>query len=160
MKHTISCLVRNEAGVLARVARSFADEKVNISSVAVGTTENSSICRITIVVDGDDDVVTHVESVVQQLPSVLGVEDLASREYFARELLLVKVEVPPDSISRMMQMAEVFDARVIGMTSRTMTFELAAEDHRIDAMLKLLEPMNIVSMARSGRIAVSAEDSQ
>ena len=158
MKHTISCLVANEPGVLAQVARSFAEEKINITSLAAGTTETPSVSRIIIVVVGDDSTVTHVERVMQELPSVLGVEDLASKEFFARELLLVKVEVAPESISRMMQMAEMFDARVIGMTHRTMTLELAAEDHRIEAMLKLLEPMRIVSMARSGRIAVSAEE--
>jgi acetolactate synthase I/III small subunit len=158
MKHTISCLVRNEPGVLAQVARSFADEKVNIASLAAGTTESSSVSRIIIVVEGDDSTVAHVERVVQAMPAVMRLEDLASKEFFARELLLVKVEVASEFIGRMMQMAEMFDARVIGMTARTMTLELAAEDHRIDAMLKLLEPMRIVSMARSGRIAVSAEE--
>jgi len=158
MKHTISCLVRNEPGVLEEVARSFADEEVNISSLAAGTTETPGVSRLIIVVVGDDETVADVERVVQALPNVLRLEDLASKEFFARELLLVKVEVAPESISRMMQMAEMFDARVIGMTERTMTLELAAEDHKIDAMLKLLEPMKIVSMARSGRIAVSAEE--
>ena len=158
MKHTISCLARNEPGALEQIAGSFADEKVNIISLAAGTTETPSVSRIIIVVEGDDGTVAHVERVVQALPSVIGVEDLASKEFFARELLLVKVEVAPESISRMMQMAEMFDARVIGMTSRTMTLELSAEDRKIEAMLKLLEPMRIVSMARSGRIAVSAEE--
>ncbi len=158
MKHTISCLVRNEPGVLAQVARSFADGEINIASLSAGTTEQPSISRLTIVVQGNDDTVRRVEEVVQGLPSVLKLEDLASKEYFARELLLVKVEVAPEFISRMMQMAEMFDARVIGLTHRTMTLELAAEDRKIDALMKLLEPMKIVSMARSGRIAVSAEE--
>lgn len=158
MKHTISCLVRNEPGVLAHVARRFADEKINIFSLAAGTTESPAVSRMTIVVDGDDKTVAHVERVIQELPNVLEVQDLASEEFFARELLLVKVAIAPESISRLMQMAEMFDARVIGVTPHTMTLELAAEDHRIDAMLKLLEPLKIVSVARSGRIAVSAGD--
>jgi len=158
MKHTISCLVRNQPGVLAQVAESFARDKINISSLAAGTTEDPSVSRMTIVVEGDDTTVAHVERVVQEMPSVLRIEDLASREFFARELLLVKVKAAPESISRIMQMAEMFDARVIGVTPRTMTLELAADDRRIDAMLKLLEPLKIVSMARSGRIAVSAEE--
>lgn len=140
------------------MARSFADGEINIASLSAGTTEQPSISRLTIVVQGNDDTVRRVEEVVQGLPSVLKLEDLASKEYFARELLLVKVEVAPEFISRMMQMAEMFDARVIGLTHRTMTLELAAEDRKIDALMKLLEPMKIVSMARSGRIAVSAEE--
>jgi acetolactate synthase-1/3 small subunit len=158
MKHTISCLVRNEPGVLASVAHSFADLRVNISSLAVGTTEDPSVSRMTIVVEGDDQTVARAEDVVRDQAAVIRVEDLASKEFFARELLLVKVAAAPESISRILQMAEMFDARVIGVTERTMTLELAAEDRRIDAMLKLLEPLEIVSMARSGRIAVSAEE--
>jgi acetolactate synthase-1/3 small subunit len=158
MKHTISCLVRNEPGVLALVARRFGDEGINIYSLAAGTTEDDAVSRMTIVVDGDDETVTRVERVIHDLPNVLEVEDLASQEFFARELLLVKVAVAPESISRIMQLAEMFDARVIGVTPHTMTLELAADDQKIDAMLKLLEPMKIVSVARSGRIAVAAGD--
>ena len=160
MKHTISCLVRNQPGVLAQVARSFADEQINIVSLAAGATEKEDVSRIIVVAQGDENTVKHVERVMQELPSMLVLEDLDSRELFSRELLLVQVSIEPEHISRMMQMAEMFDARVIGLTDKTMTLELSAEDRKIDAMLKLLEPMKIVSMARSGRIAVSADDSE
>ncbi|NLW49670.1 MAG: acetolactate synthase small subunit [Candidatus Brocadiaceae bacterium] len=158
MKHTISCLVRNEPGVLAHVARRFGDEHINIYSLAAGTTEDDAISRMTIVVDGDDATVAHVEQIIQGLPNVLEVQDLAGEQFFARELLLVKVAVVPASIGRLMQMAEMFDARVIGVSARTMTLELAADEQRINAMLRLLEPMEIISVARSGRIAVAAGD--
>jgi acetolactate synthase-1/3 small subunit len=158
MKHTISCLVTNEPGVLAQVAESFGRDRINICSLAVGATEKPNVARMTIVVDGDGETVAHAERVIRKLPCVSRIEDLASREFFARELLLVKVTVAPEGISRLMQMAEMFDARVIGITGRTMTLELAADDRRIDAMLKMLEPLKIVSMARSGRIAVSTEE--
>ena len=98
------------------------------------------------------------ERLVREQPAVIRVEDLASTEFFARELLLVKVRVQPEAISRVMQMAEMFDARVIGLTARTMTLELAGDERRIDALVKLLAPLKIVSLARSGRIAVSAEE--
>jgi acetolactate synthase-1/3 small subunit len=158
MKHTLSCLVRNEPGVLGQVAESFGRDRINISSLAVGTTENADVARMTIVIEGTEEIVAHAERVVTQLPGVLRLEDLNSKEFFSRELLLVKVAVEPASVGRIMQMAEMFDARVIGVTQRTMTLELAADDQRIEAMLKLLKPLTIVSIARSGRIAVSAEE--
>ncbi len=158
MKHTLSCLVRNEPGVLAQVAESFSRDRINISSLAVGLTEDASIARMTIVVEDSDEKVAHAERMVQQLSSVVRLEDLASKEFFSRELLLVKVAIVPESVSRIMQLAEMFDARVIGVTPRTMTLELAADDRRIDAMLRILASFKIVSMARSGRIAVSAEE--
>ena len=158
MRHTISCLARNEPGVLAQVARSFAEEQVNILSLAAAPTEKPGVSRMTIVVDGDNSMVDQAERLMQKLHGVLGMEDLASRDFLSRELLLVKVKVAPESIARVMQMAEMFDARVIGVTPHTMTLELAADGQKIDAMLKLLEPMKIVSMARSGRIAVAAGD--
>ena len=158
MRHTISCLVRNEPGVLAQIAQSFAERKVNILSLSVGMTADSAVSRMTIVVDGDNATIAQAEELAQGLPSVLRLEDLASTEFLARELLLIKVKVAPQSIPRVMQMAEMFDARVMAVTPRTMTLEMAGENHRIDALLKLLAPFEIVSMARSGRIAVSTED--
>lgn len=158
MRHTISCLVLNEPGVLAQIARSFAEQEVNILSLSVGITEDSTVSRMTIVVDGDNATIAQAERLAKKLPSVLRLEDMASKDLLSRELLLVKVRVAPEAIARVMQMAEMFDARVMGVTPQTMTLEMADESRRIDALLRLLQPFRIVSMARSGLIAVSAED--
>lgn len=158
MKHTISCLVRDEPGVLATIAGSFGSLQININSLAVGTTAEPSVSRMTIVVVGSDEAVAQAEEIVRAMPNVIRLEDLASKEFFSRELLLVKVACPPESIGRIMQMAEMFDASVIGVSGAAMTLQLAAEGHRIDAMLRLLAPFTIRSMARSGRIAVAVEE--
>ena len=158
MRHTISCLALNEPGVLAQIAESFAGQKVNILSLSAGMTEDPTVSRMTIVVEGDNATIARAEKLVQDVPSVLRLEDLASRDFLSLELLLVKVKVAPDAIARVMQMAEMFNARVMGLTAQTMTLEMADESHRVDALLKLLQPFRIVSMARSGLIAVSAED--
>jgi acetolactate synthase-1/3 small subunit len=160
VKHTISCLARNEPGVLARITASFAGGNINIASLAAGNTEDPTISRLIIVVDGDEAALAQAEQVVRGQPAVIRLEDLASTEFFARELLLVKVRVRPEEISHVMQMAELFDARVIGLTPRTMTLELAGDERRIDAFVKLLSPLKIVSLARSGRIAVSAAEEE
>lgn len=158
MRHTISCLVLNEPGVLAQIARSFGEQELNILSLSAGITEDSTVSRMTIVVEGDNATIARAERLAEELPSVLRMEDMASNDLLSRELLLVKVRVAPEAIARVMQMAEMFNARVMGVTSQTMTLEMADETRRIDALLKLLQPFRIVSMARSGLIAVSAED--
>jgi len=158
MKHTLSCLVRNQPGVLARVSAAFASKGINIESLAVGETEDTNVSRVTIVVVGDDRTVLEAEEQCKSLDVVIELEDLASEEYFARELLLIKVRIRPETIPRVMQVAELFQARVIGLTDRALTLELASDHKAIDAMLKMVRPLGIVSMARSGQIAIPAGD--
>jgi acetolactate synthase-1/3 small subunit len=158
MKHTLSCLVRNQPGVLARVSESFASKGINIESLAVGETEDINVSRVTIVVVGDDQTVLDAEEQCKSLDVVIELEDLASEEFFARELLMVKVRIRPETIPRVMQAAELFQARVIGLTEKAMTLELASDHKTIDAMLKMVRPLGIVSMARSGQIAIPAGD--
>ncbi len=160
MKHTLSCLVKNEAGVLARVSEAFASKGINIQSLAVGETEDTQVSRATIVVRGDDETVAEAERQCEALDVVLRLEDLASEEFYARELLLIKVRVRPETITRIMQVAELFQARVIGLTDQTITLEQAADYRAIDGMLRMVRPLGIVAMARSGQIAVPAHDEE
>ncbi|MBN1345789.1 MAG: acetolactate synthase small subunit [Phycisphaerae bacterium] len=158
MKHTLSCLVKNQPGVLAKVSEAFASKGISIESLAVGETEDTNVSRATIVVTGDDRTVAEAERQCEGLEVVLELEDLASEEFFARELLLIKVRVRPGTIARIMQVSELFQARVVGLSDKTITLELAAEHRAIDGMLRMVVPFGIVSMARSGQIAVSARD--
>ena len=160
MKHTLSCLVKNQRGVLAQVSEAFASQGINIESLAVGETEDTRVSRATIVVAGDEQTVSEAERQCEALDVVLELEDLASEEFYARELLLIKVCVEPDTISRVMQAAELFQARVIGMSDQTITLELAGEHRAIDGLLKMVRPLGIVALARSGQIAVPASDEE
>ncbi len=160
MKHTLSCLVKNEPGVLAKVSTAFAKQSISIESLAVGETEDTKVSRATIVVEGDDQTVAAAEAGCEALDVVLAFEDLASDEFYARELLLIKVLVEPKTIGSVMQAAELFQARVIGLSDKTITLELAGEHRAIGGLLKMLRPMGIVAMARSGQIAVPAGDEE
>ncbi len=158
MKHTISCLVKNQQGVLAQVSAAFAAKGINIESLAVAETENPAVSRATIVVSGHDVTVAEAERQCELLDVVIRLEDLASAEFYARELMLVKLRVGPDTIPSIMQAAELSQARVIGMSDLTMTIELSGEHRALDAFLTLIRPLGIVSLARSGLIAVSVGD--
>lgn len=158
MKHTLSCLVKNQPGVLASVVEAFADKGINIQSLAVGETQDTDVSRATIVVTGDEETVAEAERQCEDLDVVIRLEDLASEEFYARELLLVKVRIEPKTITRIMQVAELCQARVIGLTDRTITLELAADNRAIDGMLRMVRPIGIVAVARSGQIAVPSDD--
>jgi acetolactate synthase I/III small subunit len=158
MKHTLSCLVHNQPGVLARVSEAFSSKGINIESLAVGETEDLNVSRATIVVTGDDLTVLEAERQCESLDVVIRLEDLASEEFHARELLLIKVRIRPETTTRVMQAAELFQARVIGLGERTITLELAADHKAIDALLKMVHPLGIVSLARSGQIAIPVRD--
>lgn len=158
MKHTLSCLVKNQRGVLAQVSEAFAAKGINIESLAVAETETPEISRATIVVSGDDATVAEAERQCESLEVVVRLEDLASEEFYARELMLVKLRVSPDTIPSIMQAAELSQARVIGMSDQTITIELSGEHHALDGFLRLVHPLGIVALARSGLIAVSVDD--
>ena len=160
MKHTVSCLVKNQRGVLAQVSEAFAGKGINIESLAVAETEDPAVSRATIVVTGDDETVAEAERQCKSLAVVIRLEDLASEEFHARELMLVKLRVGPDTIPSIMQASELFQARVIGMSDRTITIELAGEHRALDGFLKMVSPLGIAALARSGTIAVSAGDEE
>jgi len=157
MKHTLSCLVKNEAGVIARVSEAFANKDISIESLAVGETADTAVSRATIVVVGDEQTVAAAERECEALDIVIELEDLEREEFYERELLLAQVRVESNSITRVMQVVELFQARVIGMSDQTITLELAGEHRTIDGLLKMVRPLGIVAMARSGRIAVPAD---
>ncbi len=160
MKHTVSCIVKNRRGVLAQVSEAFAAKGINIESLAVAETESLDVSRATIVISGDEAVVAEAERQCEALDVVVRLEDLASKEFHARELMLVKIRVTPDAITSIMQAAELFQARVIGMGEFTITIELTGERRALDGFLTMVRPMGIVSLARSGLIAVAVGDEE
>jgi acetolactate synthase-1/3 small subunit len=158
MRHTISCLVHNRPGVLAKLARSFADREVNIHSLAVNEADDEHVSRITMVVEGERDLLESVAVDIDRLEDVVEVEDLDRSGFLDRELVLVKVNAKPDDAPRLMQIVEVMRAHVAAMDVTTMTIEMTGTETKITALIRMLKPFGIRECARSGRVAVSAGD--
>ena len=154
MKHTLSCLVYNRPGVLAKIAHTFAEEEINIYSLAAGEVEEEDKSRMTIVVDADDITVRRAEKHLKEMEDVIRLLDLQEQELIARELLLIKIRIKPENIPQTLQIAELFQAQVIAVSEESMVIALASEEKRIDGLVKLLKPLGIVEMSRSGKLAV------
>ena len=154
MKHTVSCIVENNPGVLASIAGSFAEVGINITSLAVGETEDIALSRMTIVVNCEEDKLSHVVEHLQELMEVMRVEDLDREEFIERELMLVKVKAEGEDIAKVMQLVEIFHATVVGISREGLVIEMCGLDTRVDALVDLLRPFGIVELARTGRVAV------
>ena len=160
MRHTISCVVKNQTGVIAKVVDVFSRLNINIVSLAVAETRETTFSRMTIVAESSEETMAQAEEECRNLDVVVRLDDLQSDEFFARELLLVKVRFDADSITRLMQVAELFKARVIGLGDSTITLELCDDQKAIDALLKLVAPLGIVSFARTGQVAIRTGDAE
>ncbi len=155
MKHTLAVLVENKYGVLARVAGLFSRRGYNIDSLAVGITEDPCISRMTIVVHGDDHVVEQVTKQLNKLIDVIRVTDLGSDESVERELALIKVNADATNRAEIIQIVDIFRARIVDVASRSVTIEVTGDGEKIKAIQKLLKPFGIKEMARTGRIALN-----
>jgi acetolactate synthase I/III small subunit len=158
LKHTISGLVKNRAGILAQIVGAFKKYDVNIKSVAVSETDLFETSRLTIVVEGHDKEVKNVTTGVKKLRDVLEIDDLSRQGFLDRELAMVKVHFSPEELNQLTQTAEVFGARVIAMGKQTITFEIAGDEERIDGFINALNSFGIRALARSGRVALKRGD--
>jgi len=156
MRHTISCIVRNRPGVLARVAGAFAARNINIHSLAVNESEGEDVSRITVVIDGEKDQLEAIARDTEELEDVVEVEDLDRSGFLDRELVLVKVRAEPEDLPRLMQVLEVMHADVAAMGVESMTVQMTGTEDKISAFVRLLKPFGIEEYARSGRVAISA----
>jgi len=155
LQHTLAVLVENRAGVLARVAGLFRRRGFNIESLAVGPTEDPTISRMTIVVNGDDRTVEQVVKQLDKLIDVLHVEALSPLEMVSRELALIKVRAGAAQRAPVIQIADVFRANVVDVGKETLVIEVTGEQDKVDALLELLSEYGIVEVARTGKIALS-----
>lgn len=158
MKHTLSCLTYNKPGVLAKVARTFAEEGINIYSLAVGEVEEEDKSRMTIVVDADEDTVRRAERHLEGIDEVIKLFDLREEELIAMELLLIKISIRPENIPQILQIAELFNAQVIAVSDVSMVLTLASEEKRVNGLVKMFKPLGIIEMSRSGKLAVRGVD--
>ncbi|MBN1134456.1 MAG: acetolactate synthase small subunit [Methanosarcinaceae archaeon] len=155
MKHTLAVLVENRAGVLSRVSGLFSRRGYNIDSLAVGVTEDPKISRMTIVVRGDDHVLEQVTKQLNKLIDVIRVTDISSDEAIERELSLIKVTADANTRSEIIQIVDIFRARIVDVAAKSMTIEITGDDEKIRAMEKLLRPFGIKEMVRTGKIAMT-----
>jgi acetolactate synthase-1/3 small subunit len=154
MKHTLAVLVENKSGVLSRVASLFSRRGYNIDSLAVGVTEDPDISRITIVVHGDDHVLEQVTKQLNKLIDVIKVSDIGADDAVERELALIKVAADVDTRSEIMQIANIFRARIVDVAPKSMTVEVTGDENKIQAIEKLLRQFGIKEMVRTGKIAM------
>ena len=151
---TLSVLVEDRPGVLARVAGLFAARGFNIHSLAVGTTEEPGFSRMTVVVDVEPARLEQVVKQLNKLINVIKVQELQESEAVERELALVKVKAEGDARARVIEIADIFRARVLDVTHHTLTIEATGTTDKIEALMELLAAFGVVEMARTGRVAL------
>ncbi|MFW6189834.1 MAG: acetolactate synthase small subunit [Planctomycetota bacterium] len=154
-KHIISALVANRPGVLAHLAGLFSARGFNIDSLAVGETEQAEFSRMTIVVAGDEAILEQVRKQIGKLIDVVKVQDFSETRYVERDLALVRVSAPVEKRSEILELVDIFRARVVDVGRNEVMIELSGAEDKIEAFLDLLRPYGIREMARTGRIALA-----
>jgi len=155
MKHIISVLVQNKSGVLARVAGLFSGRGFNIDSLCVAETQDLTKSRMTIVAHGDDRVLEQVNKQLNKLIDVIKVTDFEGGEYVDRELLLVKVSVNSSTRSEVMQIVDIFRARIVSVNHNSLIVEVTGDEGKVAAFIDLLQTFGIKEITRTGKIAMS-----
>ena len=154
MMHTISVLVENKAGVLSRISGLFARRGFNIDSLAVGTTEDKNVSRITLLVEGDDYIAEQVTKQLNKQIDVIKVRKLNQDEITRRELVLVKVKMSSAQRGEIIDIVKIMQGVIVDISHTTLTVELSDRPEKIDLLIELLSHYNIVEVARTGTIAL------
>lgn len=152
--HTLSVLVENSPGVLARIAALFSRRGYNIESLAVGPTEDSNISRMTIVITVEGHALQQVIAQTNKLINVLSITELDPIASVQRELLLVKVNTSPETRSQVLETAQLFRAKVVDVAQDAVTIEATGNSEKIHALLRVLEPYGIKELVQSGLVAM------
>ena len=154
MLKTISVLVDNKAGVLARVTNLFSRRGYNIDSLAVGTADRSDISRITVIVDCDDRILDQIVHQLEKLIDVHKVKVLNDENNVTRELVLIKVKANASDRNEIIQIAEIFRGRIIDISPETLTIEMTGEEHKTSALMEMIRNYGILEVARTGKVAL------
>jgi len=158
VRHTISVLVENKFGVLARISGLFSARGFNITSLAVGETEDASVSRMTIAVEGDEKTLEQIKKQLNKLIDVIKVVDFKESEFIDRDLVLIKVSVAANNRKEVLEAIETIGAKVANAGSKSIAVEMSADEAKIRALVELLRPFGILEVVRTGRIAMSIED--
>lgn len=153
-QHTIIALVQDRPGVLTRVASLFRRRGFNIASLAVGASEQPGLSRLTFVVTGDEYTVEQATRHLDKLVDVVKVSNISGEDVVARELALIKVRATPSSRREILEMANLFRAKVVDVGARSLVLEITGEEDKINALYDLLRPFGILELMRTGRIAM------
>lgn len=155
-KHTISVLVENKFGVLARVAGLFSGRGYNIESLSVNSTEDEKISRMTIVTSGNDNIIEQIDKQVSKLVDVIKVTDLTSAgNFIERELLLLKVQANSKTRSQIIELVEIFEGKIVCVGEDEIGIELSGHDEKIADFIELMKNFGITEMARTGKAAIA-----
>jgi acetolactate synthase I/III small subunit len=157
MKHTLSVLVEDEAGVLTRIAGLFARRGFNIESLAVGPAEQLGISRITMVVPGDDQIIEQLTKQLYKLVNVLKVQDITEIPCVERELMLVKVNATASMRSEIIEIVQIFRAKVVDVSEDSLTVEVSGDPGKMVAIIRMLNKFGIREIARTGKVALTRE---
>ena len=155
MRHTISVLVENKFGVLTRIAGMFSGRGFNIDTLNVGPTLDPATSRMTIVVRGDDSVLEQVTKQLRKLIDVIEVQDFREDESVDRELVLMRLNVAPETRAEVMQICDIFRAKIIDVQHRNVSIEITGNDSKISKFIFLMEPFGISDLTRTGKIALA-----
>lgn len=155
--HTIGLLVENHFGAFNRIAGLFAAKGYNIDSLTVGPTEEKEVSRMTIVTRGDDQIIEQIVKQLHKLIDTIKVMDLTFEPFVERELVLVKVQSTRATRAEIMQVAEIFRAKVVDISANTLMLEATGSQMKVDAIINMLKPFGIKEMARTGRVALKRE---
>jgi acetolactate synthase-1/3 small subunit len=154
-KHILSILVENKPGVLTRITGLFARRGFNIDTLAVGPTDDERLSRITLTLDGAVHSIDQVNKQLHKLVNVLKIRDLEPTETLARELALFKVSADGAARAEVMQICEIFRAKVVDVSKRSVTIEVTGTYDKIEAFERLVRPFGLIEMARTGEIAIA-----
>jgi acetolactate synthase-1/3 small subunit len=154
-KHILSIVVENKPGVLSRIAGLFARRGFNIDTLAVGPTDDERVSRITLTLDGAMHPIDQVTKQLHKLINVIKIRDLEPEDTVARELALFKVAADGASRAEVMQMCDIFRAKVIDVTKRSLTIEVTGTAEKIGAFERIVRPFGLIEMVRTGEIAIS-----
>ncbi len=154
MTHTLVALMENKPGVLNRVSGLFRRRNYNIESLSVGHSETPGISRMTIVVGGDERIVEQVVKQLNKLINVTQVVDVSHQPTVVRELALIKVQAGPGTRSEIIELANIFRARVVDVGAASLTVEITGPESRVNSLIGLLQPYGIEELARTGRVAM------
>ncbi len=158
MKHVIGVLVENKFGVLAHVSGLFSARGFNITSLAVGETEDPTVSRMTIVVEGDERTLEQIKKQLNKLIDVIKIYDLTNKDFLDRELVLIKVNAGTKDRQEVIKAVETVGAIVANIGSDTLTVEAVGDQKKINTLLELLKPFGIKELVRTGRIAIAVEE--
>ena len=159
-KHILSVLVENKPGALTRIAGLFARRGFNIDTLAVGPTEDPTVSRMTITLDGAAHPIDQVTKQLHKLVNVIKIRDLEPEETIAREMALFKVTTDGDTRAEVMRLTDIFRGRIIDVSSRTVTVEITGTAAKIEAFESMVRPFGLAEMVRTGEIAIARGRSQ